>query len=401
MAMILIVGTLDTKGTEVAFVKAAIERLGHLAMVMDAGVLKDPPFVPDITRDQVAAAVGANVLELAERGDRGEAVGVMTRGAEAMAGKLRVGGRIDAVAGLGGSAGTTIATAVMRAFPLGVPKLMVSTLASGDVRPFVGVSDIVMMPAIVDVSGINRISRQVFTRAAAAICAMVDAEPEPGQDRPLVCASMFGNTTQCVERARSVLEGASYEVLVFHATGVGGQTMESLIDAGYISGVLDVTTTEWADELVGGVLSAGPTRLEAAARKGIPAVVAPGCLDMVNFWAPDTVPESFRGRLFYPHNPNVTLMRTTPEECAELGRIFAGKLNQSTGPVEVYLPLRGVSVISAPGQPFHSPEADQALFDAIRGGLRADINVQEVDANINDQEFADRAAEGLLRLLRN
>jgi uncharacterized protein (UPF0261 family) len=310
-------------------------------------------------------------------------------------------GVLDAVLGLGGGAGTAVATAAMRALPLGIPKVMVSTLASGDVRGFVGVSDIVMVPSVVDVSGLNRISRQVFTRAAAMVTAMVDAVAPAGDgDRPMIAASMFGNTTTCVERARGALERAGYEVLVFHATGTGGQTMEELIGAGFIAGVLDVTTTEWADELVGGVLAAGPTRLDAAARRGTPAVVAPGCLDMVNFWAPETVPERFRGRRFYQHNPNVTLMRTTPEENRELGRILAEKVNASVGPVAVYLPLRGVSVVSARGGPFDWPEADDALFDAIRTRLRPDIPRHEIDAAINDPQFADAMVEGLLAMLK-
>jgi uncharacterized protein (UPF0261 family) len=251
----------------------------------------------------------------------------------------------------------------------------------------------------VDVSGINRISRAVFARAAGAIAGMVEAEVPFGADKPLIAASMFGNTTPCVEAARKLLEQAGYEVLVFHATGTGGKTMESLIEAGLIAGVLDVTTTEWADELVGGVLAAGPARLEAAARHGVPAIVTPGCLDMVNFWAPPTVPEKFKGRKFYPHNPNVTLMRTTPEECAQLGQILAEKLNLSTGPVTVLIPLKGISVIAAPGGPFHWPEADAALFGALKKNLRKGIPVIEMDCNINDLPFARRCAEELLKNL--
>ena len=254
----------------------------------------------------------------------------------------------------------------MRTLPLGVPKVMVSTVAGGDVSGYVGVKDIVMIPSIVDVAGVNRISREVFARAAGAVCGMVETEVPPGDDKPLVAASMFGNTTKCVEAAKAILEEAGYEVLVFHATGTGGRTMESLIEAGLIAGVLDITTTEWADELVGGVLAAGPTRLEAAARRGVPAVVTPACLDMVNFWAPETVPEKFDGRKFYPHNPNITLMRTTPDECRRLGEILAEKLNLSTGPVTVLIPLKGLSVIDAPGGPFWWPEANQALFDALK-----------------------------------
>ena len=225
---------------------------------------------------------------------------------------------------------------------------------------------------------------------------MVEARPEVAQDKPLIVASMFGNTTECVQRARKILEEAGYEVLVFHATGTGGRTMESLIEAGLVAGVLDVTTTEWADELVGGFQTAGPTRLEAAARHGVPAIVTPGCLDMVNFHGPESVPEKFRGRNLYQHNPQVTLMRTTAAECAQLGRIIAEKLNGSRGPVTMLLPLKAISVISAPGQKFNDPVADQALFEGIKSNLRKDIEVIEMDCAINDPPFADACANALL-----
>jgi uncharacterized protein (UPF0261 family) len=317
--------------------------------------------------------------------------------------------RIDGVISLGGGGGTAIATAAMRALPIGFPKLMVSTLASGNTSQYVGVKDIVMFPSIVDISGLNRISRQILTRAAGAICGMVEfgvpmsGEPKPdapATDKPVIVASQFGNTTACVEHARQLLEKEGYEVLVFHATGTGGRTMESLTEAGLVSGVLDITTTEWADELVGGVLSAGPARLEAAARAGVPAIVTPGCLDMVNFGPPDTVPPRFKGRLFYQHNPQVMLMRTTAEECRRLGEIIAEKLNQSKGPVTVLIPLKGISVISAPGQPFHDPEADRALFDALKRDLRSAIEVREMDCNINDPQFAEACVRSLLKSLQ-
>ena len=397
---VLIIGTLDRKGAETEFLKDQIEQRGNRTLVMDVGVLGESPCTADILRSEVAAAAREDVAALATEGDRGKAVEAMTRGAEELAKQLHDQGRFQAVIGMGGSAGTTIATAAMRVLPLGVPKVMVSTLAAGDIKQFVGVKDIVMIPAIVDISGLNRISRQVFAQAAGAVCGMLDAKLPEEEDKPIVCASMFGNTTACVEAARDALEKAGYEVLVFHATGTGGQSMESLIEAGHVNGVLDVTTTEWADELVGGVLSAGPKRLEGAARSGIPAVIAPGCLDMVNFWAPETVPEKFKERLFYRHNPSVTLMRTTIEENKELGRILAEKLNLSQGPVAVYLPLRGISVISAPGGPFHSPEADAALFEAIRTQLRNDIPVFEIDANINDATFAQAISQGLIEMMR-
>ena len=400
MSTIAVLGTLDTKGVEVQFLAEQIQAHGCSTLVVDLGVLKPPAMEPDVSRQIVARAAGERIEVLAEAGDRGRAVSAMTRGVEKIVPELYAQGRIQGVSGIGGSAGTTMATAAMRALPMGVPKVMLSTIAGGDVTPFVGSKDITMIPSIVDISGLNRISRQVIVQAAAAVAAMVQAQVPEAEDKPLIAASMFGNTTQCVEAARTHFEEAGFEVLVFHATGTGGRTMESLVAASYITGVLDVTTTELADDLVGGVMSAGPRRLEAAAQAGIPAVVAPGCLDMVNFWAPESIPEKYRERLFYRHNPNVTLMRTTPEENRELGRRLAEKLNASRGPAAVYLPLRGISVISAPGQPFYWPEADQALFQVIKESLRPEISLHELDVNINDPAFAEAVARELLLLVK-
>jgi uncharacterized protein (UPF0261 family) len=400
MGTIALLGALDTKGAEYAFVRQCIEQHGHSVLLIDVGVLDRPMVTPDVTRAEVAAAADADLDTMVADRDRGRAVANMSRGAAKLVPRLYAEARFDAILAMGGSGGTSVACAAMRALPLGVPKIMVSTVAGGDVSGYVGVSDIVMIPSIVDVAGINRISREVFSRAAGAICGMVEARIQPGDDRPLIAASMFGNTTACVDRAKRILEQAGYEVLVFHATGTGGRTMESLIAAGRIAGVLDITTTEWADQLVGGVLAAGPERLEAAARHGVPAVVAPGCLDMVNFWAPETVPERFRQRTFYPHNANVTLMRTTPDECRQLGSILAEKLNLSTGPVTVLLPLQGWSMIDAPGEPFWWPEADHALRESLQEKLRPDVRVVELNVNVNDPRFARCAAESLLELLR-
>jgi uncharacterized protein (UPF0261 family) len=401
MATIVVLGALDTKGEEVRFLTRQIEERGHKALVVDTGVLGQPAFAPHTSRDEVATAGGASLSALVSEADRGRAVIAMSRGASAIVQRLLERGQLDAVIAMGGGAGTSVGTAAMRALPLGIPKVMVSTLASGDVRGFVGVKDITMIPTIVDISGLNRISRNVFTRAAGAVCGMVESSVPPGDDKPIIVASMFGNTTPCVEAARAMLENAGFEVLVFHATGSGGQTMESLIEARQVAGVLDVTTTEWADELVGGVMSAGPTRLEAAAKTGTPAVIAPGCLDMVNFWAPETVPEGLRDRRLYRHNEKQTLVRTTPEENSALGRIIAGKLNASRGPVEVYFPLRGISVISAAGKPYHWPEADAALLESLRKHLNKGIPLHELDCHINDAPFAQAMAQGLLAMCSN
>ena len=418
MATIAVLGTLDTKGEEHGFVADFIRARGHTPLIIDVGTLEAPKLRPDMAREEVARAAGVDFAALVARRDRGECVTVMSQGTPVILTRLLAEKKIDGVISLGGGGGTAIATAGMRALPIGFPKLMVSTLASGNTAQYVGVKDIVMMPSIVDVAGLNRISRQILTRAAGAICGMVEASvPAVGvqssacsggdtpkrelqSDKPVIVASQFGNTTDCVNHARQLLEKAGYEVLVFHATGTGGRTMESLIEAGLVTGVLDITTTEWADELVGGVLGAGPTRLEAAAKHGVPAIVAPGCLDMVNFGARDTVPARFSGRRFYQHNPQVTLMRTTPDECQRLGEILAEKLNGSKAPVTVLLPLQGLSVISAAGQPFHDAEADRALFTAIKANLRKDIEVRELDCNINDAPFAEACVDSLLQKIR-
>jgi len=397
---IAIVATLDTKGEEAKLIRDYVAGRGHRPLLVDTGVLGEPSIPSDVSRAEVARAGGAELDELRSSQDKSRAMEVMTRGAAAVAERLHREGRIDGVVGIGGSAGTAIGTSAMRALPVGVPKVMVSTVAAGDTRPYVGTKDIAMLYSVVDVAGINRISAAILTNAAGAVVGMAEAEPPKTADKPLIAASMFGNTTACVDRARKALEDAGYEVLVFHATGSGGQTMESLIGDGFIQGVFDVTTTEWADELAGGVFSAGPTRLEASARKGVPAVVAPGCLDMVNFWGVETVPEKYRDRNLYKWNPNVTLMRTTPEENAQLGRLIAEKLNASTGPVALLLPLKGLSQLDSEGNPYWWPEADRALFDALKANLRRDIPVREIDANINDPVFADTAVEVLLGLMK-
>jgi len=397
---IAVIGALDTKGPEFAFVKAEIERRGHRALVVNTAVVGAPTFEPDIPAERVAEAGGASLAALRAQADRGAAMEVMTRGVARVVKDLYDEGKIDGVLGMGGSAGTIIGTSAMRALPVGVPKVMVSTLASGDVKPYVGTKDVVMIHSVVDVAGVNRVSARIYANAVGAMVGMVETSTPQIASRPVIAASMFGNTTPVVTRCRDTFEKRGFEVLIFHAVGTGGQTMEDLIRAGYVNGVADITTTEWADELVGGVLTAGPERLDAAAEKGVPQVIAPGCLDMVNFWARETVPAQFEGRRFYQWNPNVTLMRTTPEENAELGRILAEKASKSSGPVAFFLPLKGVSMLDAPGKEFWWPEADQALFDAIKRHRRPDIPVHELDHNINDEPFADAVAEKLLEFLK-
>ena len=393
---VAIIAALDTKGEEARYLRDAIARRGHTTVVIDIGVLGTPGIPADVDSDRVARAGGDELAELRRTADKGRAMAAMTRGAAIVAAELHAAGRLDGIIGLGGTAGTTIAASAMRALPIGVPKLIVSTVAAGDTRPYVGTKDITMMYSVVDVAGLNGISTRIFANAAGAIVGMVESEPPAHTPRPLIAASMFGNTTALVDAGRQIMEGAGYEVLVFHATGAGGQTLESLVADGFIAGVYDVTTTEWADELAGGVFAAGPTRLEAAARAGVPQVVAPGCLDMVNFGGPETVPARYADRRLYRWNPTVTLMRTDPDENAELGRILAEKVNLSTAPVTVFLPLRGVSQLDSPGGEFWWPEADAALYGAIKATLRPDIPVVELDLNINDPAFAEATARQLL-----
>ncbi|HEY6056621.1 MAG TPA: Tm-1-like ATP-binding domain-containing protein [Candidatus Limnocylindrales bacterium] len=397
---VLLIGTLDTKGREYAYVRDLIEARGLRTFVLDAGVLGEPTFTPNSPASRTAQAAGGSLAELREKRDRGYALEVMGRGARALAAELVAAGDIDAVFAMGGSGGTSIGSTAMQALPVGLPKLIVSTMASGNVAPYVDVKDITMMYSVVDVAGLNRVSRRVFANAAGAISGMAEQDLPNVQQKPLVAATMFGVTTPCVDRMRARIEDAGYEMLVFHAVGSGGRSMESLIADGFVAGVADVTTTEWCDELVGGVLSAGPDRLDAAARTGVPQVVSVGALDMVNLGPRDTVPEQFRDRNIYVHNPQVTLMRTTPGECKRLGEIIAGKLNRTTGPTAFFIPLKGVSMIDAEGMPFHDPAADAALFGALRKDLdRAKVELVELDMHINDPAFADAMADRLLAML--
>ena len=399
---ILLLGTLDTKGREYAYVRDCIHARGHRALLVDIGVLGEPALAPDVTADEVARAGGSDLVSLRARGDRGHAVDTMQRGACALLPVWHAQGRFDGVLALGGGGGTTMAAAAMRTLPVGVPKLMVSTMASGNTAPYVDVKDVTLMYSVVDIAGLNPLSRRILANAAGAICGMVEqastATTGEAAARPLIAATMFGVTTPCVTAVRTALEAAEYDVTVFHATGSGGRAMEGLIDDGYFAGVMDVTTTEWCDEVVGGVLSAGPSRLSAAGRRGIPQVVSVGALDMVNFGGIDTVPAAFRNRHLYRHNATVTLMRTTADECVEIGRRIAEQLNGATGPTALVLPLHGVSAIDAPGQPFHDPEADAALFGSLHTHVDGRVQIIEVEAHINEPAFARALVGEFLRL---
>jgi uncharacterized protein (UPF0261 family) len=397
---VVIAGALDTKGQEFAFVKHLIEQEGLKTLTIDFGVMGEPLFEPDIPRNEVAEAGGGNLDYLAGGQHKDEAMRVMSDGLQTVVRRLYDEGHLDGILGMGGSGGTSIAASAMRTLPVGVPKVMVSTVGGGDVSTYAGTKDITFMPSIVDVAGFNRISQAIYANAAGAIAGMVKVEtPAVVDEKPLIAASMFGNTTQCVDRARATLEDNGYEVLVFHATGIGGRTMEGLITDGYIAGSLDITTTELADYVCGGVFSAGSERGLAASRAGIPAVIVPGCVDMANFWGIESVPERYKGRNLYQWNPNVTLLRTNAEENAQIGELIAAAANASSAPVAVLLPLKGVSMLDSEGEMFWDPEADQACYEAIKDNLKPGIPLIELNHNINDPEFADAAARTLLEML--
>ncbi len=402
---VILLGTLDTKGVEFEFVQKLLQDKGLQVLTIDAGT-QTPHVAADIASAQVFEAAGTTLEAVQKANDRGQAVERAARGVVPIVQDLWKNGRVDGILSLGGSAGTTIGTAAMRALPFGVPKVMVSTMASGQVKQWVGVRDILMLYSVVDISGINRVSRIVLTNAAHALAGMVMASssltPERGEadtDKPLIGATMFGVTTPCVSACRQALENGGFEVLVFHANGTGGMTMEAFIADGLITGVLDITTTELADELVGGILTAGKDRLTAAGLRGVPQVISLGALDMVNFGPPDSVPEKFMSRRFYQHNPSVTLMRTTPEENDKLGKDIAEKASAAQGPTTVLIPLRGVSAIDAEGKPFWWPKADEALFQSVRNWISPNVKVIELDLHINDPAFAETAVKTLRELL--
>jgi uncharacterized protein (UPF0261 family) len=398
---IVLVGALDTKGEEFKFVKALIEAEGLKTLTVDFGILGEPAYSPEITRAEVAKAGGGDLALLQTGSQKDLGMRVMAEGLAVVVRQLYEKGELDGILGMGGSGGTSIATNAMRALPVGLPKVMVSTVGGGDVSAYAGTKDICFMPSIVDVAGFNRISRTIYSNAAGAIAGMVKMEKTAqAGEKPLVTASMFGNTTKCVDAARAIIEAKGYEVLVFHATGTGGRTMESLIADGYITASLDITTTELADEVCGGVFSAGPDRMMAAARAGIPTLLVPGCVDMCNFWGIATVPEKYKGRNLYEWNPNVTLMRTNLEENQIMGKMIAQAANESKGPVCILLPLKGVSMLDSEGNRYWDPEADKACFDTIKKFVKPGIQVVELDHNINDPEFSQKAAELLLALMK-
>jgi len=398
---ILMLGAFDVKGEEYAFAKKLIEAQGYSVLTMNFGVLGGTDlFAIDIDNAAVAKAGGSDIDKLQKDRDRGQAMAVMSKGAAVLARQLHEEGKVDGIFAMGGGGGSSVASSAMRALPIGVPKVLLSTVAGGDASSYVGTKDLVMIPSIVDVAGINRISEKIFTEAAGAICGMVGMDYESSlETKPIIAATMFGNTTPCVNHCREALVEKGYEVLVFHCTGIGGQTMESLVEEGYVHAVLDITTTEWADTMCGGIFDAGQSRLDAPGKAGIPHLIVPGCVDMVNFGPVGTIPEKYKDRLLYEWNPVNTLMRTNIEENEKMGEIFAQKANAAKGPVSILIPLQGVSMLDKEGEPFWWPEADRAMFDAIKNNIKSGIKVVEMDCNINDDAFCDKCVEMLLEMM--
>ena len=405
MSTICVIGAFDTKGEDHAFLRQEILKLGHQVLTINIGVLGTTTLFPvDYEAGDVLKAAGSDLASIRAQGDKGSAMKAFDQSAPYLVRQLYGQGKFAGIIGMGGSAGSAIIASAMRSLPIGVPKVLVSTVASGDVSFYVRGKDITIIPSIVDVAGLNRISRLIYARAAGAISGMVENEPPRGaEDRPIITASMFGNTTDCVNTCAKILNDKGFEVLVFHATGAGGKAMETLVADGLVEAVLDITTTEWADELCQGVFSAGPERLDAPGQRGLPHLIVPGCVDMANFGAPSTVPEKFRQakRRFYEWNPSVTLMRTNAEENRQMGEIFAKKANAATGPVAFLIPLRGVSMLDGDGQPFCDRDADRAMFDAIKTNVKPGIPIVEVDLNINDPAFAAQAVEMMLELMKH
>jgi uncharacterized protein (UPF0261 family) len=399
---VLLLGSFDTKGEEYAYVEQLVLNRGHHVLKVDIGVMGEPTNTKvDIGADKVAEMVGETLISLRSQGDRGAAMTAMAKGASKLIRRLYEDGKFDGILGMGGTGGSSVISAAMRNLPIGVPKVLVSTAASGDTRAMIGTKDITLIPSVVDVAGINRISIKIFHQAVGAVCGMIEMpEEQEGETKPIIAISMFGNTTTSVNNCREQLTKLGYEVLVFHCTGTGGKTMEDLVDNGLIEAVLDMTTTEWADELCGGVFAAGPTRLDAPGKNGVPHLIVPGCIDMVNFGPEETVPDKYKDRKVHVWNPSITLMRTTPEENAEMGRIFAEKANRALGPVAIMYPNKGVSMLDSEDNDFWWPEADQAFLSNLKKHIRGDIEVEEWDANINDEVFSNGAVQKLLQMMK-
>ena len=400
---VVVVGCFDTKGADFEFLYDNLKEKGVTMVTLNTGIFQSTKaFKIDYDAAQVASSGGADISELRKAADRANALKVMGQGAAKIVADLCLQKKVSGIIGMGGGGGTYMAITAMKFVPFGIPKLILSTLATKDLSEAVAHKDIVLMASVVDVNGLNSISRTLIRQAAGALCGMMDATlSEHKENAGTIAISVFGNTTLCADRCTELLKAKNYDVLSFHAVGTGGKTMEALTLDGCFDAILDLTTTELADELCGGICSAGPNRMEAASKMGIPQVIVPGCLDMVNFGPIETVPLQYKGRHLLSWAPDVTLMRTNTEENEILGKSLAEKLNRSSAPVKVLLPLDGLSKIGAVGGDFYSPEIDTVLFNAIKNNLNASIEIQEVQANINTVDFAEHAVKSLLELLEH
>lgn len=401
MKTVVLIGTLDTKGIEFEFARNRFQKAGLKTILVNAGIIGQSLISSDVSNSEVALAGGTDLETLKDKNDRGFAVSVMTKGVNKIVQDLYKKGELNAIFALGGSGGSTISSFAMKNLPIGIPKVLVSTLVSSNAASFVGESDMALFASVVDIAGVNSLSAKVIANAVDATIGMVSGEKvEIKNNKKLIAASMFGVTTQCVTDARKILEENDLEVITFHMTGTGGKSMENIIRQGFINAVLDVTTTEICDEIVGGTLSAGPDRLTAAIDMKIPQVVSVGALDMVNFGSKNSVPEKFQNRNLYVHNENVTLMRTTPAECEKIALDIATKLNKATSPVTLFLPLKGVSAIATKGQVFYDQQADDALFSTLRKSVGNNVELIELDCAINDNEFSQAIATKLIQLVK-
>ena len=398
---IAVFGTLDTKGEAYQFLGKQLESFGLKVLMIDTGIHSDHGYSCDIDARQVAEAGGAALEEIQEH-DRTFAFEIMGKGSAEIIGRLCSAGQIHGAVSMGGGQGTLLAAMVMRALPIGFPKLILSTIANLRTPPFEGIKDTMVVNSLVDISGLNHILKAMIRKAAAAAAGMVlygNVEMDHSETkRPAVAMSMFGVTTPCVEHMREILEQNGYEAIVFHSNGQGGRMMEAMIRDGMIQLAADITTGEITQELLGGNCSAGPHRLEAAPEKGIPQLIVPGAMELANFMPPSSLPEKYEGRKYYMHNPNLKLLRANAAESREAGKILAEKVNASKGPVLVMLPLLGISQYDSPGGPLEDPEADKALFSSIKEHLRPDIPLEEVPLHINDPKFAELAAKKLMAL---
>ena len=399
---IALIGTLDTKGHEIAYIRDLIQAHGHRTWVIDPGVLDQPAIEADFTREEVARAGGGELADLIAAGDKGRAIQTMIDGTRNLVVRLYAEGQLGGVLAVGGGQGTAIGTTAMKALPIGVPKVMISTIASGrnQFEPYVGTTDVTLMHSVADILGINTVTRKVFGNGAAAVVAMVEANASfQESDRVVLGATMLGLTTPCVLRAKEVVEAHGYELVSFHPNGTGGRSMERLIDDGLIRGVMDISTQELTGHVAQGLFDAGPERLTAAGRQGIPQVVVPGGTDYVVMGPLSSLPEHQRSRAIIVHNPNITLVRTSKEEMAGVGRLMARRLNEARGPVAVLVPLGGFSYSDRPGHAFYDPDANAALLDALQADLDPRVELQMLEAHVNDAVFAEAVAAKMQELM--